>query len=547
MVCVKYKERNFFCLKKNIVYGLLYAILFSLILLLMDIAYSLNNEYFSFEFTSKEFFNKLALFGLLLSIIPKRRVRIGIYLLALLFSFSQYIHFAYFGKNIGAIEFYLLGTNLHETMEVFSTMLSIVVIPLVIVVVAFMALLLLEKHIATKTFKYKYGLTIVWIAFIFLSMQTFYVTNIKEGKLKQSQSKLLYPTTNRHSARNFFVSANYFLFGILPKKIFSSTTEYPVLKKPILSDKEVNRTVILVIGESLRYDTFSLHDNKLTPKLQSLKSDKNFFYKKVYSGGTMTKVSVSTLINRLKYPNGLAQIAEEDNCLFKLAKENDFSTYFLSGQTTIHLQMIHDLICPKYIDKLVDRDSFSTYIVPKGYDEDLQMLVDKLKILKEKSLIVLQHRGSHSPYEKEYPKEYDKYTAYENTALYTDNSLYKLIQYVKENSKNETFLFYVSDHGELLGEDGQKGHGHLRKEVYEVPFLMYTNSKDEKLKEQFNYVRNHYDISNYLLSLLGYKADLIKDEDRTLYILNADLDGFSGYGVIDINSSIESPLEKRSY
>jgi len=547
MVCLKYKERNFVCVKKSILYSLLYAILFSFVLLLMDKAYSLSNEYFIFEFTSKEFLNKLGLFGLLVSVISKKKVRISIYLLTILFSFFQYVHFEYFGKNISAIEFYLLGTNLHETMEVFSTMLGIVLMPLIIVLITFVALLFLDRHIATKAFKYKHGLTILLISLLVLNIQIFYVTNLKKGKLEHNQSKLIYPITNRHSARNFFASANYFLFGILPKKLSSSVSEYPVLEKPILMNRDLNRTVILVIGESLRYDTFSLHDNKLTPKLQSLKGDENFFYKKVYSGGTMTKVSVATLINRLKYPNGLPQISQEDNCLFKLAKENDFSTYFLSGQTNFHLTIIRDLICPKYINKLLDRDDFSNYITPKGYDGDLQTLVAKLDILKEKSLIVLQHRGSHSPYSKQYPKEYAQYTPYENTALYTDNSLYELIQYLKENSTNETFLFYVSDHGELLGEDGQKGHGHLRKEVYEVPFLMYTNSKNEKLKEQFKYVRNHYDISNYVLSLLGYKADLIKDEDRTLYILNADLDGFSGYGVIDINSSIESQIEKRRY
>ena len=528
-------------------YSLFYAIIFALILFLMDKAYALSNEYFIFNFTSKEFFNKLLILGLFISVIPKRKARIVIYLLILLASFSQYVHFEYFGKDINAIEFYLLGTNFHETVEVFSTIWGIVLTPLAIVVVAFFALLFIDKHIATKSVKYRYGLTLLLVAVLIINVRVFYVTNIKEGKLEHTQSKLIYPITNRHSSRNFFVSMNYFLFGFLPKKFSSSLLDYPVLKKPVLINKDLNRTVILVIGESLRADTFSLDNNRLTPKLQTLKSDKNFFYKKVYSGGTMTKVSVSTLINRLKYPNGLPQISKEDNCLFKLAKENDFSTYFLSGQTASHLLIIRDLVCPKYIDRLVDRDDFSKFMKPTGYDEDLETLVKKLDILKERSLIVLQHRGSHSPYEKQYSKAFDRYTPYENTALYTDNSLYELIEYVKNNSKNETFLFYVSDHGELLGENGKNGHGHMEKEVYEVPFLMYTNSRDENLKKQFKYVRNHYDISNYILSLLGYKADLIKDEDRTIYILNADLDGFSGYGVIDINNSVESKIEIKKY
>jgi glucan phosphoethanolaminetransferase (alkaline phosphatase superfamily) len=526
---------------------LIYSVLFALILSLMDNVYAMYSEYFLFEFTFKEFFNKLLLLGLVISIIPKYSIRIILYILILLSSFGQYVHFDYFGKSVGGIEFYLLGTNLHETLEVFSTMLEMVMLPLIIVLVAFILLTIIDRYVAVRGFKYKHGFAVILIGVLVINLQMYYMTNVKEGKLKHHQSKLLYPIVNRHSSRNLFVSANYFFFGILPKKLSNNMADFPTLEKPTLLENDTNRTIILVIGESLRYDVFSLDNNELTLKLQSLKEDKNFFFKKVYSGGTMTKVSVSTLINRLKYPNGLRQISQEDNCLFKLAKENDFSTYFLSGQTTYHLQIIRDLVCPKYIDKLIDRNDFTAYIKPKGYDEDLQTLMDKMNLLKEKNFIVLQQRGSHSPYEKQYPKEYDKYSPYENTALYTDNSLYNLIKYVKENSKSETFLFYVSDHGELLGENGKKGHGHLVKEVYEVPFLMYTNSKDSTIKEQFKHVRNHYDISNYILSLLGYKADLIKDKDRSIYILNADLDGFSGYGIIDINKSIESAIKIKRY
>ncbi len=546
MATQKFKKQTTTSLQ-SFLYTLLYVIAFSLILYLMDKAYAWSNPYFIFEFTSKEFFNKLPILALVISIVPKKNIRIILYLLLITASFFQYIHFSYFGKNIGAIEFYLFKNNIHETLEVFATIWHIIMIPFMIVTIAFVALLVIDRYLAQNSLKYKHGLILLLVVLLGLNLQTYYMTNLKKGKLTQGQSKLLYPTTNRHSARNFFVSANYFLFGILPKKLFATTTQFPILKKPALIHRDVNRTIILVIGESLRFDTFTLNHNTLTPKLQSLKSDTNFFFKKVYSGGTMTKVSVSTLINRLKYPHGLPQIAQENNCLFKLAKENHFSTFFFSGQSRKHLQIIRDLICPKYIDQLIDRDSFATYITPTGYDEDLQRLLEKQDILKPKNFIVLQQRGSHSPYKKQYPKMYDKYTPYENTALHTDATLYQLINYVKTHIENEFFLFYVSDHGELLGEYGKKGHGHLVKEVYEVPFLMYTNSKNEALKAHFRYVRNHYDIANYILSLLGYKADLIKDEDRTIYILNADLDGFSGYGVIEINDSKASKIKIRHY
>jgi len=533
--------------KKSILYSLLYAFLMTTTLFVMDSLYALSNEYFIFKFTSKEFFNKMLLLTVFISFIPKPKIRYIVYLLLIGFSFFQYVHFEYFGKNIAGIEFYLFASNLHETFEVMNSMWSIVLIPLVISLGAFVLLYIIDSKVAIRSFKFKYALHILLIGILALNMQMYYLTNIHKGNLKHTDSKRLYPTTNRHSCRNFFVSLNYFIFGILPKKMFNERADFPILEKPHLLDSDVNRTVVFVIGESLRYDTFSMEENKLTPKLQSLKNDENFFFKKVYSGGTVTKVSISTLINRLKYPSGLPQIAKEDNCLFRLAKENHFKTYLYSAQSSFHLQMLRDMVCPKYIDKLIPRDEFESYMSPTSYDEDLETLVKKTNVLKGKTFLVLHQRGSHSPYRKQYSKDFDKYTPYENTALYTDTHLYNLIQELKASIKGEFFMIYVSDHGELLGENGKKGHGHFEKEVYTVPLLMYSNSKNKILKEQFLSLKNHYDVSNYIVSLLGYQADKTDNKERSMYILNSDLDGFSGYGVINIKDGVESQMEIKRY
>jgi len=484
---------------------------------------------------------------LFISLIPKQNIRLSIYFILISFSFFQYLHFEYFGKNIAGIEFYLLATNLQETVGIMATMLNILSIPLCISILGFTAVYIIDSRIGHISFKYKYSLHLLLVGILALHIQMYYLTNIHKGKLVHTDSKRLYPTTNRHSSRNFFVSLNYFIFGILPKMILNERVHFPKLKKPVLVNKDLNRTIILVIGESLRFDIFSLKDNKLTPRLQTLKSNKGFFFKKVYSGGTMTKVSISTLINRLKYPHGLLQIANEDNCLFRLAKRNAFHTYFFSAQSSSQLQILRDTICPKYIDKLIPRDNFKYYISPTGYDEDLQTVIEQTDVLKEKTFLVLHQRGSHSPYSKRYPKIFDKYTPYENTALYTDTHLYHLTQKLDISIKGEFFMIFVSDHGELLGENGKKGHGHLEKEVYTVPLLMYTNSKNKHLKEQFHLLKSHYDISNFIVSLLGYKTEIINNKERTIYILNSDLDGFSGYGVITVKDGLESPIDIKRY
>lgn len=542
-------------LKKPIVATLLYTILITLALMLADLAFAYSNENFIFQITRKEFLNKLFWFVLIVSFIAKKKFRLAIFLLVVVASFVQYTHFEYFGKNIGGIDFYLIQGNVKEVVEIFSTMKQIIIKPSIIAITLFFVIYIIDLKFGANTYQFKVGIYLLFIGLLLISAQVFYVSNIKTGDFsdreRHKDSKLIYPTTNRHSARNFFISANYFLFGIVPKKLINSGVEFAVLEKPKLINNNVNRTIILVLGESLRFDKFNLDGNKLTPKLQTLKNSDSFFFKKVYSGGTMTKVSFSTLIHRIKNPGGLRQITEEDNCLFKLAKENQFNTYFLSAQNTWHLQIIRDMMCPKYIDKLIERDTFDSYMKPTGYDEDLQTLIgqldDKLGVLKPNNFIVLQQRGSHTPYEKQYPVEFDKFSPYENTALYTDHSLYNLITFVNKQAKGETFIFYVSDHGELLGENGKKGHGHLTKEVYEVPFVMLTNTKDTAIKKQFETIRSHYDISNYILTLLGYEADLHGAEDREIMILNADLDGFSGYGTINVKDGVESEIQIKKH
>ena len=509
----------------------------------MDYVYSLTNPYFSFKYSGKEFFR---LFILLYIILTVQQVRIRNFILILIVSFSlfQYIHFEYFGKNITAIEFYLFLTNINETFETLNEMLSMVLKPLLI---AFFASLLIfyfnmKFQYVVKNFKYSIHILLTFLSLF--SFYIFYITNVEQKNLsKHKVGVLLYPLENRHTIRNFYISMNYFVFGILPKKLFQQKSPYKILNAPTLEKKDLNKTVILIIGESLRYDKFRLNDNKLTPNLQQLKNNPKFLFKKVYSGGTMTKVSVSTLINRIKYPNSLEQIQNEKNCLFKLAKDNSFGTYFITAQSQKHISLIKDMMCPKYIDTLISRNDFTKYINPSGYDSDLKDILDDLKILNQNNLIILQQRGSHSPFNKQYPSEFNQYNPYDNTVLYTDFSLSSLINYIDKNSTQETFIFFVSDHGELLGKNGKNGHGHLEKDVYEVPFLMFTNSKSKETKELFSSIKSHYDISNYIIYLLGYKADLPTKEDREIYILNSDLDGLSGYGKVNVIDGIESEIE----
>jgi len=520
---------------KSYINNFILSFYITIILITSDFLYSLYNEYYLFNFTPQEIL-KLMIIFLFITLIHNYKIRLSLLILIIFLSFFQYVHFSYFGKNISAIEFYLFATNIDETFEALNSMLKITLVPTTLTLISLIGIYILNKKMNNNIYYYKYTIHLFVCILLLLSYKIYYLTNIKTTKLTDGQAKYIYPMINRHSSRNFIISLSYYTIGILPKQLFLNNTKYPKQKTPTLIKNDSNQTIILLIGESLRSDKFSLEQhNLLTPKLQTLKNDNNFYYKNVYAGGTMTKVSVSVLINRIKYPNMLEQISNESNCLFKLAKNTNKHTYFITAQHTKHIQMIKDMICPKYIDNLYTRNNFNQLInKPVGYDNDLLTIIKKLNIINKNNFIVLQQRGSHTPYTKQSPKSFKKYkSSYDNSVLYTDTTIYNLISYIKKIPN--TTLIYVSDHGELLGEGGHKGHGYLDKIVYTVPLIIYTTNKN---KEDLNIIKNinsHYDISNYITHLLGYTYDLKNDNNKTIYILNSDLNGFSGYKRITIN------------
>jgi lipid A ethanolaminephosphotransferase len=119
--------------------------------------------------------------------------------------------------------------------------------------------------------------------------------------------------------------------------------------------------------------------------------------------------------------------------------------------------------------------------------------------------IVLHQMGNHGPaYYKRYPSEFEHFTpvcrnndlsacsreeivnAYDNALRYTDHFLAKAIELLQRNSLAfEAALFYVSDHGESLGEGGTWLHG-LPKAIapnaqLNVPAIMWFGDSFNEL------------------------------------------------------------------
>jgi len=149
--------------------------------------------------------------------------------------------------------------------------------------------------------------------------------------------------------------------------------------------------------------------------------------------------------------------------------------------------------------------------------------------------------GNHGPaYYLRYPPAFEKFkpvcktnelnrcsreeinNAYDNAILYTDYFLSKVIEALEKNSERfEAALFYVSDHGESLGENGLYLHGYPRmlapKEQLLVPVIMwFSRSFDDvdvsKIRAKRGDRFTHDSVFHTVLGLLEIESPVYRPE-----------------------------------
>ena len=150
---------------------------------------------------------------------------------------------------------------------------------------------------------------------------------------------------------------------------------------------------------------------------------------------------------------------------------------------------------------------------------------------KDKVLVILHTSTSHGPkYADKYPEEFEVYkpvansveegeknismlvNAYDNTILYTDFLLDRLINTLRAMDDWHSAMIFISDHGESLGENKMFMHGlpmKLAPKVqYEIPFLVWTSDGFRRYKptsELPAVLEQHY-IFHSVLNLLSIKS-----------------------------------------
>ena len=284
---------------------------------------------------------------------------------------------------------------------------------------------------------------------------------------------------NQGEVRRFFTPANFLYAGgdYLHQIWFKKPK---VLERVGLDAKQAASwqqhskptLLVLVVGETARAANFGLdgYGRQTTPQLAKLDV---INFPQASSCGTATATSVPCMfspMSREQYKS-----SQHQESVLDVVQRAGLSVRWKDNNSgckgTCDRVNYEDLSQAKDAQWCHDGECFDEIL--------LQGLEQQLAQQKGNLLLVLHQKGSHGPaYYQRYPKQFEQYTpvcntnklqecsreaitnAYDNTILYTDHLLARVIELLKQQQGHyNTAMWYMSDHGESLGENNLYLHG----------------------------------------------------------------------------------------
>lgn len=300
------------------------------------------------------------------------------------------------------------------------------------------------------------------------------------------------------------------------------------------------RTVaVLVVGETARAANFSLNGyaRQTNPKLAT---DNVINFNNARSCGTSTAESLPCMFSHLgRSDYSVEQAAQYTNVLDILQatgvnvvwRDNNSGCKGVCNRVKVvdYSGRRDPVLCP--VDECFDEimlDDLQKYLATQSGD----------------TLIVLHQKGSHGPaYYKRHPESFTKFkpectksaaqdcsreelaNAYDNTILYTDHFLHRVVELLGNNGDSyDAVMLYMSDHGELLGENGLYLHGLpyilAPDELTHVPFIAWLSGQyasnhalnEQCLREAAGKRYSHDNIFHSLLGMFDVETGVYQSE-----------------------------------
>jgi len=282
-----------------------------------------------------------------------------------------------------------------------------------------------------------------------------------------------------HKPLRYYSNPSFYMYSAVKHLRSSVKSEVMEMKQigldaKIVAQGERRKLIIFVVGETARADRFSLngYERETNPllKAQELVNFPDF-----WSCGTSTAISVPCMFSVYGAGDYDKEKVKKTENVLDVLKRAGVDVLWLDNNSS-----------SKGVAERVEHESFKSPELNDVCDtecRDVGMLSGVQSYIDKKAenniFIILHQMGNHGPaYYKRYPADFEVFkpvcktnqletcsteeinNAYDNAILYTDYFLSRTIELLNKNSaKYDAALFYVSDHGESLGENNLYLHG----------------------------------------------------------------------------------------
>lgn len=233
------------------------------------------------------------------------------------------------------------------------------------------------------------------------------------------------------------------------------------------------RIVVLVVGETARAENQSLQGYARDTNPEMTRAGVTYFTD-AWSCGTATTVSVPCMFSNMTRERFDKPVAKAHGNVLDVLQHAGVDVFWRDndeGCKDVCLRVPNDDVTNDKVAGLCNADSCLDEVL-------LADLPARLARMRSPALLVLHIKGSHGPaYFQRYPAAFNVFkpgcdtaevqtctyaqtvASYDNTILYTDHILGRVVDTLKAAPEVDSVMMYLSDHGESLGENDIYLHG----------------------------------------------------------------------------------------
>lgn len=308
--------------------------------------------------------------------------------------------------------------------------------------------------------------------------------------------------------------------------------------KPITGEKPLD--IVLIVDESVRGDFIDINGENMgiTPSLYK-NQDRiiNFGYS---SSGANCSAESNQILRFGPNPEKFEETFNHNPYIWNYAQKAGYQTILIEGQAkkgTLNNKISTDEL--KNINTIINLNNGESRETDLNIAKKIKQLLSS-EHTKPLFIYVVKH-GIHFPFDVKVPKDKRRYeikgdaynpktkedliNSYKNAINYIIDPFFE--ELITNNTFNNSVIFYTSDHGQNLKDNGLNlTHCSTRNtSIYEglVPLIIITDDKENKKLLEKAAIKNidktsHYNIFPTILNILGYKSEVItKRHSQTIF------------------------------